>query len=402
MSPHRPERPDPDLPDRGMVGTVVRVALLVRLAALAVAAFGLGGQHQSPQVYGAVLLLGLSSFVGLARPAFLDQLIRHPVLAMSDLVLVVAVFVVLGVESPLSLAALSTSFLIGLLYSPPMAALLAGVLALSFAGQALVEADQRSTDAPFLLVLGLPLTFCCLALIGQAVVRAGRAQLAAERRFADLVQASAAAEERSRLAREMHDSLAKSLQGLALGAAALPAWVERDDARARSEADALAAGAQRAVSEARTLLTRMRADAPARPFHEVVQEVLDAWQTQHGRAVHAVVGEVSGLAPDARYELMAALREALENVRRHAPGAPVSVELRERDGGVAVVVRDGGPGFDPAQLPDREAEGHFGVRGLAERMELVGGRAELGSAPGWGTTVQLWVPFTEASLLPRG
>ena len=99
---------------------------------------------------------------------------------------------------------------------------------------------------------------------------------------------------------------------------------------------------------------------------------------------------------------MAARREALETVRRHAPGAPVSVELRERDGGVAVVVRDGGPGFDPALLSRRESEGHFGVRGLPERMELVGGRAELNSAPGWGTTVQLWVPRTDASLLPRG
>ncbi len=379
----------------------LRLAMLVRLASIVVGVAGIVGHRLTVQMFICILLLGATSAAGLLEPSFLDLLTRHPLLAMADVLIVIAVFVVLGVDSPLVLAALSTAFLVGLLYPMHFAILFGPVLAFAYAGAA-INQYQREAELPFLLTFGLPVTFLCLVWIGQSVARIYQAQRAAESELAAFIQANAAQDERSRLAREMHDSLAKSLQGIAFGAAALPEWVQHDGPRAQREATHLAMNANQAVMEARTLMTRMRSDEPLRPFHEVLAGVLTAWGAQHGHPVSTDLVGVPELSSDARYELLAALREALENVRRHAPGAPVWVRL-SADGELGQLqIHDAGTGFDPAVVADREAEGHFGVRGMRERLQAIGGTARLESAPGTGTTVTLRAPLTDVNLLPRG
>jgi signal transduction histidine kinase len=378
----------------------VRLAMLVRLASIVVGVAGTIGHQLTASMFVCILLLGATSAAGLLEPAFLEMLTRHPLLAMADVLVVIAVFAVLGVDSPLVLAALSTAFLIGLLYPMHFAILLGPVLAVAYAGAAVVE-HGREAEAPFLLIYGLPVTFLCLVWIGQSVARIYQAQRAAEYELAAFVQASAAQEERSRLAREMHDSLAKSLQGIAFGAAALPTWVERDSPRAQQAATDLAMNANQAVLEARTLLTRMRTDEPLRAFDEVLEGVVAAWSAQHGHPLRTDLVAVPELNSDARYELLAAMREALENVRRHAPGATVLVRLRSDGETAELQVADTGPGFDPGIVAAREAEGHFGVRGMRERLQAIGGTARLESAPGIGTTVTLRAPLTDVNLLPH-
>jgi signal transduction histidine kinase len=379
----------------------VRLAMLVRLASLVFGVGGLVGRQLTAQMFIAILLLGATSAAGLLQPSFLQMLTRHPLLATADVVIVVAVFAVLGVDSPLSLAALSTAFLIGLIYPVQLALVLGPLLALTYAGTAINQHRAEVASTPFLLTYGLPVTFLCLVWIGQSVARIYQAQQAAEHELASFVQACAAQDERSRLAREMHDSLAKSLQGIAFGAAALPTWVERDGPRAQREATELASSANQAVQEARTILTRMRSDEPLRPFHEVLDGVLSAWASQHGNPLRLDLRPVPGLSSDARYELLAAMREALENVRRHAPGAEVSVKLWADDDTGMLVIRDCGPGFDPSGLARREAEGHFGVRGMHERLQVIDGHARVESSPGAGTAVILQVPLSDVNLLPR-
>jgi signal transduction histidine kinase len=378
----------------------LRVAMLVRLAALLVGAAGIIGDQLTGQTYVAILLLGATSAAGLYFPRFLELLTRHPLLAMADVLIVVAICAVLGTDSPLALAALSTAFLIGLLYPVQIAVVLGPVLAIAYAGAA-VTAHHTDIPQPFLLIYGLPATFLCLVWIGQSVARIYRAQLLAQQELAAFVQASATQDERSRLAREVHDSLAKSLQGIAFGAAALPSWVERDAPRAQQAAADLASTATAAVHEARTLLTRMRTDEPLRAFDEVLGEVLGAWATQHSHPLKTSLVPVPTLSSEARYEVLAAAREALENVRRHAPGSEVEVTLALDDEDCVLSVTDHGPGFDPRVVPQREAEGHFGVRGMRERLQAIGGTSRLISVPGQGTTVILRVPLTDVNLLPR-
>jgi signal transduction histidine kinase len=378
----------------------VRLAMLVRLASIVIGVAGLIGDQLTVQMFIAILLLGATSAAGLLYPQFLALLTRHPLLAMADVLTVIAVFAVLGVDSPLALAALSTAFLIGLLYPIRVAVLLGPVLAITYAGAAGVE-HRGDSQVPFLLIYGLPVTFLCLVWIGQSVARIYLAQQLAERELAAFVQASATQDERSRLAREMHDSLAKSLQGIAFGAAALPSWMAQDGPRAQQVASDLATNANLAVQEARTLLTRMRTDEPLRPFHEVLAGVLEAWSAQHGHPLRTRLEPLPALSSDARYELLAATREALENVRRHAPGVEVQISLRRDGESGELVIVDAGGGFDPAIIPERESEGHFGLRGMRERLQAIGGTSRLESVLGAGTTVTLRVPLTDVNLLPR-
>lgn len=88
-------------------------------------------------------------------------------------------------------------------------------------------------------------------------------------------------------------------------------------------------------------------------------------------------------------------QEAIQNVRRHAPGARIEVELERRDGGILARVRDDGPGFD---LPRDEAanRGDLGIAGMRERAAMAGGWLRIETEPGAGTCVEVWLPVAEA------
>ena len=379
---------------------LIRLSLVVRLAALVAAMSYLIGQELTLGVFVAVLLLAGTSVAALSQEGLLDMVVRHPLLAMADLAVVVGVFLTLGVDNPLAIGALSTAFLTGVLFPTRVCVLLIVTLLAGYIGAA-TSTGPSGHELGFLVALGMPITFLSLTGVGQSFRRIQRSQQEAELRLAELVQATATADERARLAREVHDSLAKSLQGLAFGAASLPSWVDRDGERARVEAAALARGATQAVQDARTLLTRMRSDEPHRPFDQVLGDLVTAWGEQHGHPVVTQLAPTTGLAADARYELLAAVREVLENVRRHAPGAAVAVRMNSSGGRCLVDLADDGPGFDTGLRSAREAAGHFGLRGLEERMGTVNGAAALESTPGAGTRVVFDVPLTDRNLLPR-
>ena len=129
--------------------------------------------------------------------------------------------------------------------------------------------------------------------------------------------------------------------------------------------------------------------------------MLTAWATQYGHPLVTALDPIPALSPDARYELLASMREALENIRRHTAGAPVRVSLRSDEETGELVIADEGPGFDVRLVAQREAEGHFGLRGMRERLQMIGGTSRWESVIGSGTTVTLRVPLTDLNLLPR-
>ena len=86
--------------------------------------------------------------------------------------------------------------------------------------------------------------------------------------------------------------------------------------------------------------------------------------------------------------MVAALREILHNIAKHAQAETVTVRLTGDPERIELVVTDDGVGFDMARAASREADGHFGLRGLQERAEQVGGRWRSRSAKGKGTTVR--------------
>jgi two-component system NarL family sensor kinase len=236
---------------------------------------------------------------------------------------------------------------------------------------------------------------------------------------------AAAAEERNRLAREIHDTLAQSLAAITMQLEAADALADaaqgaRGDGRGGAAADARLAHARLAGSVRRALALARSTLEDAR------RSVLDLRADPLGgrtlvEALGALAGEVAALAPrklDVRVsrdelagpwpDLPAAVeaglyritREALLNAARHAGATRVEVRLAREPGRVRLRVEDDGIGFDPAAVPP----GRFGLVGMNERARLLGGALSLASAPGAGTAVDVVVPFAPSAptLAPPG
>jgi signal transduction histidine kinase len=325
-------------------------------------------------------VLGLTSYLGLRSARALAVVVRHPSLALADTLLVFTAVLLVGSAAPLALVAVSSALLVGLLFPVRVSLLLCSLLV---AGHLLSPANRGATAATYIEAAVMVLS---LAVIGAACRSLAVRQQLAEASAA----ASVAAEERLRLARELHDTVGKTVQGLALAASALPRWIEQDPASAYSRAQSVADGARDAVAAARDMMSALRLDSVDRPFHEVLAGLLDRWPGTG--PCRAELVPVAGLSPLTRHELLAAAAEALENVARHAPGAAIDVRLCPGPDGVVLTITDDGPGFDEARRALAPAAGHFGLVGMEERLRSVGGSAVVRSEPDLGTMVTLRVP----------
>ncbi|MFS0701350.1 sensor histidine kinase [Cellulomonas sp. 179-A 4D5 NHS] len=386
-------------PQRDFAHQVVSAGLLVRLIAIMVAMIGMVGDTMTGPVLACVLVLSVSSFSFLVYPQVSGFVVRHPLVVVLDVLLTLTVVALLGVESPLVLATFSTALILGVLFRPQIAWLGAVVLV---AGYLAVARATVGLDVGFMLSLGVPALYLAFVAIGLAVRGAHEQFVGVAREAAVAREAVAAADERARLAREMHDSLGKTLHGISLAAQALPLWVERDPAAAMVQARGLADGANQAADEARRLLVRMRADEPDRPLVEVVAELCARWELEHRTECRFTYGAAVDLPPDTRYEVLAILGEALENVARHSGASRVDVELRgQPDGTVRLSVQDDGQGFVPRE-DGTSPRGHFGLTGMRERALEVGAELGVRSTPGAGTEVVVQVgPTKERSDVPR-
>jgi signal transduction histidine kinase len=215
-------------------------------------------------------------------------------------------------------------------------------------------------------------------------------------------QRSAAASERARLARELHDSVAKTLHGVSFAALALPASLRRHPALAERLASVVSQGATAAAREARELLTGLRLDNPDRDFTATVREICEHWSAATAMPVRLSAAPVE--PPVAvRYELCRILYEALRNITQHARASHAEVDLRHQPHRVALRIIDDGQGFGvPDDLLQLHADNHYGITGMSERALSVGGTLRVLSSPGHGTTIEVSVPLPRAtSSVPR-
>ncbi|MFE1554725.1 sensor histidine kinase [Streptomyces sp. NPDC058734] len=288
-------------------------------------------------------------------------LLRHRWLLAADMAVGALLLVTATPSSPLGLVALGTPLLAGLVYG--------------WRGSAVIAAAQTVLVAA--LGGGLVLSLLCV-LSGAAgsSVRDFLFRLSETR--ARLAAAEAVREERERLAREMHDSVSKTLHGLALAADALSRT--SDPASIRTQAELVASAARRAASESRALLTDLRAGpVPLLPaLHALDAQV-------------RVSGAVPALPPSVARHVVAVAAEAVENVRRHAGASETLLTVSATGTHLTVSVEDDGRGL-PAQLP---SAGHFGVRGMRERAAAIGAALSLGPRPSGrpGTRVRLSLPL---------
>lgn len=371
---------------RELAERLVRIALLVRLLALTLTVLDLAFRGPDPWTLLLLLVLSVTSFVGLRSAGLRRALSLNPPLAVPDVLLISAVPVLVGDDSPLSLVVVSSALVIGVLFPLRIVVPLSLLLVCSHLW-ALWPWTDMLVDA-----VRLPVVVVSVTAMGVAFRRLSDRQAELERRAAAAQVVEAAARERLRIARDVHDTVAKSCQGVALTAASLPAWIQRDVTVAARHAVTVAAAAREAVASARDLLTTLRLDDPARPLADVLRDLSAKAATVGSLEVRTDLRQVGPLPPADRHELVWAVSEALTNVIHHAPGSRVTVRLVERAGFVWVFLRDDGPGFTPEREAESMADGHFGLVGMRERLASLGGLTEISSAPGAGTRVTLAVP----------
>ncbi|MGI5167410.1 sensor histidine kinase [Spirillospora sp. CA-253888] len=339
-----------------------------------------------------VCIVALSVLGVIAWRQIASWLLKYPVLLGIDACISYAVLEAGGVLGPFFLFTLITSAVSGLLYRRLGIVLICVVQVMLYYAAAAGDAELLVS---FQTLIAMPAFYLIVAFIGHGLrgLLDEHGALEEARRKAEVL--AAGAEERARLAREMHDSLTKTLRGIALVAMALPTWVERSPDRAAAEARRISAAAEAAAAEARQLITDLRTAPAARPLADQVRDVARDWSAEQEMPTSATVLDFAEPPPVVAAEIVAVLKEALENVARHAHASRVEVGLAEEDDRLVLTVRDDGRGM--AGPPDLERlfdDGHYGLVGMGERAASAGGSVEIDSAPGAGTTVRLSLPRT--------
>ncbi|MGN7221977.1 sensor histidine kinase [Curtobacterium flaccumfaciens] len=213
---------------------------------------------------------------------------------------------------------------------------------------------------------------------------ATRARLVASERRAGALEA------RQHVAAELHDTVVQSVAGALF----------LTEAAERSGDDALAQQARRALRSAvvdtRALVDGLGAESANGAGDGLTDSLTAALSTAAERvgARWSVVGEPQTVTPIRALALLRSAQGALGNAERHAGAASISLELRNRDDSVAVVVRDDGRGFDPGRSVTPGPTGGHGLTITRRRLEAVGGTLDIRSGPD-GTVLRATVPLEE-------
>ena len=218
---------------------------------------------------------------------------------------------------------------------------------------------------------------------------------AAQTEVAEQAHRAGVAEERARLAREIHDTLA---QGLVSVLTQIEAAERGRGEAAAHHLDLARDAARAALDDARRSVQALRPaslqEAPSLPA--AIERVAARWSEHSGvPAGVSVTGTSRPLAPEVEVTLLRAAQEGLANVARHAGASRATVTLSYDGDEVAVDVDDDGTGFDPAELAGAGRPrdgGGFGIEALRQRARALGGSAHVESEPGRGATLVLRVP----------
>ena len=251
------------------------------------------------------------------------------------------------------------------------------------ANQTVSFCSDRLIEYPFLysLLEFIP-TFCFIWLIGQMAISEQQNRQKAEA-LAQEIEELAVALERTRIAREIHDALGHTLTNLQMQLAVaqefkqldLPLVFESIDS-ARELTDACIED----VSHALRTMRQHRFD-----FNSAVAELAEK-NTQYNLSIHNSVS-LPELPLQISHHLYCILKEGITNIRKHANASVVKLLGWIEDRKIILLIEDNGCGFDPQSVSNG-----FGLTGIAERVELLGGELEIHSDPDRGTTIQVTIP----------
>ncbi|MCM6778262.1 histidine kinase [Nocardia sp. CDC159] len=373
---------------RRLIGDAPENSPLMRLVVCALLAVNLVYNHAGPIPLWLWAALG-AVYLGIVSFAILDTRWPRPALAA----LIGGALIGAAVVGPGDSSALIMTFAaIGVL-SQQLSASALLILAATVADGAALAASSLLARQSADLVIHL-IILCALMLLGlyrrQYLLRVRQTALLLEQtRRTQHEQARAAAlDERTRIARELHDVLAHSLGALAVQLDVAEGLLsEKGDvpgalARVRRSRRLAANG----MAEARAAVAALRHDIP--PLDEGLRGLVDGYRRDHHMTVDCqVTGTPRPVDSAAAVSLLGTAREALTNASKHAPGAPVSIVLSFDPARVRLSVHN-----PAARNGDSNAAGEYGLTGMRERIALVGGSLSAGpglDGRGWQVTAEV-------------
>jgi signal transduction histidine kinase len=210
-----------------------------------------------------------------------------------------------------------------------------------------------------------------------------------ERKRAMQTVLRATEQERVRLAADLHDGPVQELTALRYGLSRARNRIQRGQPE---QAEGLLAELEGELAAGITGLRRLMAALRPAVLDEQGLEValhnqVRAFEATSGVACAISTGLHSRLEPDLETVLYRVTQETLNNIGKHAGASRVTVSLAAKDGSVSLRINDDGVGFDPVAAARLLSEGHFGLAGMRERVEMVGGNLSIDSVPGRGTSV---------------
>ncbi|MEO8593195.1 MAG: two-component regulator propeller domain-containing protein [Candidatus Solibacter sp.] len=202
-------------------------------------------------------------------------------------------------------------------------------------------------------------------------------------------------EERARLAREIHDTLAQGFVGISSQLDAVALSMPDQSTPARSYLDMARRMARHSLTEARRSVMDLRsAQLEGQDLAAAIESGARLWTAGSGVDVDfEVTGTAAQLPEETEQHLLRIAQEAITNALKHAKATKIHVKLHRENQDLRLHVGDNGRGFDQQDVFSSRA-GHFGLIGMRERAERLGGKLKLASNPGQGTEVEVTVPLS--------
>jgi PAS domain S-box-containing protein len=213
--------------------------------------------------------------------------------------------------------------------------------------------------------------------------------------------------ERTRIARELHDTLLQSFHGLLLNFQTVYSLLPSRPDEAREKLEKAINAATQAIIEGRDAVQGLRlSTAETNDLAAAIKTIGEELRAREGNSISPafrveVEGKPRNLHPMRRDEVHRIAAEALGNAFLHAQARNIEVEIRYEEQQFRLRIRDDGKGIDPELLSAGGREGHFGLHSMKERAEIADGKLEIWSRGGAGTEIELTIPASSAYLGSR-
>jgi signal transduction histidine kinase len=238
--------------------------------------------------------------------------------------------------------------------------------------------DVVLNSVTIFIAASLLIALLCLTVVSErkSRQREGRLQQEVELLAADL--------ERARIARDIHDSLGHTLMSLDVQLELAQRLYERGSEQAQQALGTSKVLSSQSVQEVRRAVAAMRQEAF--DLNTALIHLLEPFEIDPSITVQSRI-ELPKLPLQTSHQLYCMIKEALENIRRHSQARTIFVRGEATASEISLQIEDDGNGFDPTQPPSS-----FGLRGMQERAQLLGGTMQVNSSPGQGTSIHIRVP----------